>query len=165
MKETREGKSVEPDLQQSIGKHLGRTWEVSRLVAKPACWEICFRHISLNIQLLYHKWSPQIIQLIRHSMYIYIYTYIIFQTSRKTSIIGSPKANCMSAGFGFLDLCIVVFLEVQNKRTVEHCILQTILCMGFIYDIKSKYSMKCAGNLFPNILAQRPVSEKCLGGM
>ena len=30
----------------------------SRLVAKPVCWEIAFRQISVNIQILYHKWSP-----------------------------------------------------------------------------------------------------------
>ena len=29
-----------------------------RLVAKPGCKEIGFRQITLNICILYHKWSP-----------------------------------------------------------------------------------------------------------
>ena len=35
---------------QDMSKYFG-----SRLVAKPGCWQIGFRHIPSNIWILYHK--------------------------------------------------------------------------------------------------------------
>ena len=52
-----------------------------------------------------------------------------------------------------LNLCIDVFQEINTQNIFTCDIEYTILLMGFIYDIKSKYSRHSVENLFSNMPA------------
>ena len=70
-----------------------------------------------------------------------------------------PNTHYMSATeagrhvVDLFDFCIAVFLEVQNKRSDKILHLINYIAYGCHLSYKYKYSIKCAENLFPNIMA------------
>ena len=94
---------------------IGNTYY--RLVAKPGCWEICLRHISLQMKFYITKETHK-----QYSLLDTVFDYILyFGPPRKHPYSRSPHPSHVGQRnfryvIAFLDIFTNVPLEAQHKR-------------------------------------------------